>query len=162
MHSSTAIAHHMPVSPKRGTRTSALPTRTSQMLPRFRRLGTSVSPAPRSARRHNRSPEQRLCQKFDAKHARGKLLHIGNRREHAEDQRTKKHHHSARAGHEKRAEGNTDIAVSFCAFHIARADRPPDQRRSGVCDAVARHVADALCRDGKGVCRNRQRAEGVQ
>ena len=49
MQSSTAMAVHMPVRPKRGTSSSALPTRTSQILPRFKRLGTSVSPAPRSA-----------------------------------------------------------------------------------------------------------------
>ena len=49
IHSSTHIAIHTPVSPIRGAKKAAVVIRIPHMLTRFITLGTSVSPAPRSA-----------------------------------------------------------------------------------------------------------------
>ena len=155
MQSSTAMAVHMPVRPKRGTSSSALPTRTIQMLPKFRRLGTSVSPAPRSAPAATIDAPNKGSARSSMRStlaARVCTSGTGVRRPKTTGQMS--------IMTEKRAEADADIAAALGLFHVPRADRAADERSSRVRDAVARHVADAFGRDGKSVCRDRYRAEG--
>ena len=53
-HSSMHMEIHIPFSPNRGVSIAAIDSRTSHMEPKFIRLGTKVSPAPRN------TPEQTI------------------------------------------------------------------------------------------------------
>ena len=130
-HSSTAMAIHAPGSPSTGTSSSASPMRTIQMLPRFMRLGTSVSPAPRSARRHDGDAEERLRQKLHPQHPHGQLPYLLDGREHPEHERAEEDHQKSRAAHQKAAQGGADAAVALGERMLARADAASDQRGGG-------------------------------
>lgn len=159
MQSSIAMAIHMPRRPSGVMRSTARPRRMTQMLPRFRRLGTNVSPVPRRTGGSDGSAEKRLGEQFDAEYLGGKRANLRVRSQNAKDERTEDHHQTSSDGHQDCAHGNADISVAFRQLVISGAVASADERCRGGTDAVAWHVAEAFGGDGERIGRNRNGAE---
>ena len=113
-----------------------------------------IAGAAQCARRNDGNAVQRFSQQPDAQRLRRKRANGEIRRQNAEYKRAQEHHQKSRYRHKARAHHDTDVAVALGKVGLSRADVAPDERRRRRADTVARHVAQALCRHGEGVCRD--------